>query len=321
MPLRPEVPARAGAGAGGRSPGPGRGAASDWVARPGSGGSGLGGSGLGRSDPANDAEAARELRLRTARREITKRRRITQRLRQALACGGLVLYYQPLVALETGMIRGAEALPRLQHRRRGLIPPNHFMPVAERSDLIIDMGGWMLRTACDEAANWPGTIAAALPLTLRHLQSGRVIRQLLDALARSELAPERIELELTEAMLINDQEDVVFSLKALQSIGVRLALANFGTGYASLSALKRLPLATLRLDRSLIQNLSEGPAGAAIVHAAIEAGHALGCRVLADGVEAQAQFDLLRQLGCDEGQGAYFGGPVAADELAAMLRI
>jgi EAL domain-containing protein (putative c-di-GMP-specific phosphodiesterase class I) len=301
MPLRPETPTRVPAPTGGDAVPRG---VPERVARP---------------DPASDAEAARELRLRTARREVTERRRITLRLRHALAGGGLVLHYQPLVTLKTGMIRGAEALPRLQHRRRGLIPPNHFMPVAERSDIIIDMGGWMLRAACEEATTWPGDIVVAMPLTVRHLQSGRMIRQLLEALSQTQLEPARIEIELTETMLINDQEDLVFSLKALQSIGVRLALTNFGTGYASLSALKRLPLATLRLDRSLVQNLSEGQAGPAIVHAAIEAGHALGCRVLADGIETEAQYDLLRQLGCDDGQGNYFGAAVPATDLAAML--
>jgi EAL domain-containing protein (putative c-di-GMP-specific phosphodiesterase class I) len=268
---------------------------------------------------AQASQASRELRLRTARREITERRRIIHRLRQALGSGGFVLHYQPLVSLKSGMIRGAEAIIRLQHSRRGLIPANHFMPVAERSDVINDVGGWMLQTACMEAGAWPACISVALTLSLRHLQSGRLIRQLLEALSRSGMAPERLELELTEAMLIDDNEDTAFSLKALQGIGVRMALNNFGIGYASLSALKRLPLATLRLDRSLIQNLGEGQADLAIVHAAIEAGHALGCAVLADGVESEQQFKLLSQIGCDEGQGTYFSQAVAAAEMAAIV--
>jgi EAL domain-containing protein (putative c-di-GMP-specific phosphodiesterase class I) len=263
--------------------------------------------------------SARELRLRTARREITERRRITQRLRQALATGGFVLHYQPLVSLKTGLIRGAEALIRLQHSRRGLIPSNHFMPIAERSDVINDVGGWMFYNACLEAGGWPSAISVAITLSIRHLQSGRLIRQLLEALSRSGMPAERLELELTEATLIDENDDTVFALKALQGIGVRMALNNFGTGYASLSALKRLPLTTLRLDRSLIQNLGDGQADSAIVRAAIEAGHALGCVVLADGVETEQQFKLLGQIGCDEGQGAYFSQPVSANEIGAML--
>jgi EAL domain-containing protein (putative c-di-GMP-specific phosphodiesterase class I) len=270
-------------------------------------------------DPASTAQSARELRLRTARREITERRRITHRLRQALSSGGFILHYQPLVSLKSGLIRGAETLIRLQHSRRGLITPNHFMPVAERSDVINDVGGWMLHQACVEAGAWPNGLSVAVTLSLRHLQSGRLIRQLLEALSHSCMAPERLELQLSEAMLIDDNDDTAFSLKALQGIGVRMALNNFGIGYASLSALKRLPLSTLRLDRSMIQNLGEGPGGTAIVRAAIEAGHALGCNVLADGIETEQQYELLGEIGCDEGQGAYFSHPVTAAEMAAMV--
>lgn len=261
---------------------------------------------------------ARELRLRTARREITERRRITQRLRQALCTGGFVLHYQPIISFSSGLARGAETLIRLQHSRRGLIPAAHFMPMAERSDVIVDVTGWILATACAEAAGWPGHFSVCLELSLRHLQSGRLVRQLLEALSRSGLAPERLELEITETMLIDDNDDTVFSLRALQGIGVRLALNNFGTGYASLSALKRLQIATLRLDRSLVQNLAEA-SGSALIRAAVEAGHALGCAVLADGVETQGQFERLQALGVDEGQGAYFSQPITAAEMAAMF--
>jgi len=273
------------------------------------------GFGSGSSHPA----AARALRLRTARREITERRRITERLRQALSDGGFVLHYQPLVSLRSGAPRGAEALIRLHHNRRGLIPANHFLPVVERSDVIIDVGVWMLDTACAAAAAWPDGRSVALTLSLRHLRSGRLIRQLLDTLDRTGLPPERLELELTEEMLIDDSDDAVFSLKALQGLGVRMALNNFGAGYASLSALKRLRLTTLRLDRSLVKNLGEGQAEAAIVHAAIDAGHALGCKVLADGVETEPQFKMLEQIGCDEGQGAFFGSAMPAGQLVEVF--
>lgn len=265
-------------------------------------------------------DPARDLRLRTARREITERRRITQRLRQALSSDGFVLHYQPQITLSTGAPRGGEAMIRLAHNRRGLILPSHFMPVAERSDIINDVGGWMLSHACNEASHWPEGFTLALTLSLRHLQSGRLmVKQLMEALNRSQIPAARLELELSEAMLIDAHEDTEFALRALQGIGVRLALNNFGTGYASLSALRRVPLTTLRLDRSLIQHLDESPSGAAIVQAAIEAGHALGCRVLADGIEHAAQFRLLAGLGCDEGQGSYFSQPVGAAEMAAML--
>lgn len=260
----------------------------------------------------------KELRQRTARREITERRRITLRLHQALCTGGFTLHYQPIVNLSSGLASGAETLIRLQHTRRGLIPAAHFMPIAERSDVIVDVTGWIINTASAEAAGWPGHFALFTPLSQRHLQSGRLVRQLLETFSRSGLAPDRLHLEITEPMLLDDNDDTIFALRALQGLGVPLALNNFGTGYASLSALKRLKFSTLRLDRSLIQNLSENT-GVAIVRAAVEAGHALGCRVLADGVETEEQFQRLVEIGADEGQGPYFSAPVDAAEMAAMF--
>ncbi len=263
--------------------------------------------------------SARELRQRTARREITERRRLIQRLRQALATGGFIIQYQPLASLNSGLVRGAEALIRLRHNRRGLVAAGHFMPVAERSELMPEIGAWMLRQACAEAANWPACVSVALSLSPAHLHSGHLVRQLLEALNRSGMAAERLELELSESMLIDDDQETVFCLRALQGLGVRLALNNFGLGYASLSALKRLPITTLRLDRSLIQNLGEGGPSTAILRAAIDAGHALGCTVLADGVEHEAQFRQLGEFGCDEGQGAYFGPVMDAALITTML--
>ena len=270
------------------------------------------------SGSAPPQHSPKELRLRTARREITERRRINQRLRQALFTGGFVLQYQPLVSFASGLARGAETQIRLQHSRRGLIPAQHFMPAAERSELIVDIAGWMLHAACAEAAAWPVSLSVCIALTLRHLQSGKLMQQLLEALSRSGLAPDRLEMEITEAMLLDENDDTTFALRALQGIGVRLALNNFGTGYASLSALKRLKFATLRLDRSLTQNLAED-SGTAIMRAAIEAGHALGCTVLADGVETEGQFLRLQAIGADEGQGAYFSQPLDAAEMTAMF--
>lgn len=262
--------------------------------------------------------SARELRQRTARREITERRRIIARLRQALATGGFLLHYQPIINLQSGLARGAETFLRLRHARRGLIAAPHFMPIAERSELIIDIESWVLGMACDDAAGWPGGFTLSTALSPRHLQSGLLVRQVLEALSKTGLAPERLEFEINESMLIDGNDDTVFSLRALQGLGARLALGQFGTGYASLSALKRLPISSLRLDRSLVQNLHEGPQGSALVRAAIEAGHALGCTVLAEGVETPEQYQILCDLRADEGQGPYFSAPVTATEMAAM---
>ncbi len=265
--------------------------------------------------------SSRTLRARMTRRELTERRRIIRHLRQALSAGDFVLRHQPLVSLATGRIRGAEALIRLQHSRRGLITPNHFMPVAERSDIVNDIGGWTLHQACADAVTWPAGLTVGVLLSLHHLQSSQFIRHVLEALNRSTLAPERLELEFTDAMLIDDNDITAFTLKALRGIGVRMALNNFGRSYGSLNVLKRLPLTTLRLDRSMLQNLGQDAADTAIIHAVIEAGHALGSTILAEGIETEQQFDLLRQLDCDEGQGNYFSQPVAAAEISAIATL
>ncbi len=258
---------------------------------------------------------ARELRVRAARRDVTERRRIADRLQQALRQDGFLLHYQPFIHLKSGGMQGAEASIRLQHRRRGLILPHHFMPVAERFDIINEIGAWMLRHACADAASWPSPCVVAIRLAHRQLRSGLLIKHLIETLAASGLASERLELGLSEAMLIDDDADTLFTIKALASLNVRMALIDFGAHHARLAALRRLPLSTLKLDRSLIQRLGLDHGDNAMVHAAVEAGHAMGCTVLADGVETDAQYRLLTDIGCDEGQGPYFSQSLNINEL------
>ncbi|MDR3520062.1 MAG: EAL domain-containing protein [Acidocella sp.] len=269
-------------------------------------------------DIAGDSEA-RELRARAARRDVSERRRIAERLRQALTHEGFLLHYQPYMHLKTGRLEGAEAVIRLKHRRRGLILPHHFMPVAEHFEVINDIGAWMLHRACADAAHWPAQANVSVRLAHRQLRSGHLIKHLIEALTRTGLASERLELCLSEAMLIDDDPDTIFTIKALASLGARLALNDFGTGHASLAALKRLPLSTLKLDRQMVQRLGQDYGDNAIVHAAIEAGHAMGCSVLADGVESEAQSRLLQEIGCDEAQGPYFAQPVPAEDFLKRL--
>jgi EAL domain-containing protein (putative c-di-GMP-specific phosphodiesterase class I) len=266
----------------------------------------------------------RELRAQAARNDMAERRRITQKLRTALAEGGFVLYYQPKVHLKTGRVRGAEALLRLQHRRRGLILPAHFMPVAERSDIINEIGAWSLNEACREAARWPERFSVSLNISHRQLRSGKLTKQIIEALTQSGLAPPRLELELSEATLIDENEDTAFGLKAARALGVGVALDDFGAGYGSLSALRRMPLTTLKLDRSVILGLAapgrdQAEHDSAILRAAIEAAHALGWTVVADGIETETQCRLLDQMGCDEAQGSYFCPPLPATEFLARL--
>lgn len=272
--------------------------------------------------PPNPAQLLRDpqlLRARAARDDIALRRRVILKLRAALAEDGFVLHYQPKLNLRTGEIRGAEAMIRLQHRRRGLILPAHFMPVAERSDIVNEIGAWALRTACREAMRWPAKFSLSLNVSHRQLRSGQLTKQVIEALGQSGLAAERLELELSEAMLIDDNEETSFSVKAARALGVGVALDDFGAGYGSLSVLKRMPLTTLKLDRSVIMGLQHSQSDSAILRAAIDAAHALGCKVIADGVETEAQSDILRQMGCDEGQGSYFSAALPAAELRAAL--
>ena len=254
-----------------------------------------------------------------APRDATERRRVTRRLRHALAAGELLLHYQPLVALESGRIRGAEALVRLRHHRLGLLPANHFMPGAEQEDIIVEVGGWLLEQACAQAAIWPASASIAVTLALRQLHDRKFIRQFLERLGRTGIGAERLELGLTEAILTDATTNTTFSLKALQGLGVRLALTNFSVASVSLPALRRLRPATVRLDRALTHNLDSGPAGNAIVRASIAAGHELGCTVRADGIDTKRQFRKLLKLGCDEGQGQYFSPPLGGTQMTAQF--
>ncbi len=262
---------------------------------------------------------ARHLRARAARRDIAERRRVAARLRLALAQNEFLLHYQPYQHLKSGIIRGAEAVIRLQHRRRGLIMPHHFMPIAERFDVVNDIGAWLLLNACQSAATWPSSTCVAIRLAHRQLRSGKLAKQLIDALTKSGLAASRLELGLTEPMLIDRDDDTIFAIRALAGLGVRMAIDDFGAGYASLAALKRLPLTTLKLDRGIVQRLGQDHGDTAIVHAAVEAGHAMGCSVLADGVETPEQCRLLEDIGCDYGQGPYISPPLTTPQFLARL--
>jgi EAL domain-containing protein (putative c-di-GMP-specific phosphodiesterase class I) len=261
----------------------------------------------------------RTAREGSVRHDESERRRVTRRLRHALAAGDLLLHYQPLVALTSGRIRGAEALVRLRHHRLGLLPPSHFMPGAEQADIILEVGFWLLDQACAQVAAWPEPVCVTVMLALRQLQHRKFIQQLLQRLGRTGIAPARLECTLTEAMLTNATANAAFNLKALQGLGVRLALTNFSAPCASLPALRRLRFTTLRLDRALTRGLDNGPVSDAVVRDAIEAGHDLGCAVLADGVDTKRQFNKLLKLGCDEGQGNYFSPPLGAAQITAQF--
>lgn len=247
-----------------------------------------------------------------------QRRQLDRDLRRAVSQGDLVVHYQPRWSLATGAITGAEALVRWPDRRRGLVPPNEFIPAAERSGLIHALGRWVLREACTEALGWPG-LTVSVNVSARQLREGMLLDQLGVALAESGLAPERLELEFAEGVLLECDTDLLLTLCALRDLGVRIALDDFGSDCASLSMLKRLPLTTMKLDRFLVRELPRSREEASIVYAAIGAGHAMGLTIVAEGVEMEAQRALLSGLGCDEAQGYLFSRPVPSAILHTLF--
>lgn len=250
--------------------------------------------------------------------EAIERKRMEQDLRQAVRQDNFSLLYQPRYCLRTGVAVGCEALIRWPHRRRGLVSPAAFIPLAEQSGLITPIGGFALRAACAEAAGWARGVVS-VNVSARQLADQALLGQVAAALEESGLAPERLELELTESMLLDVDTDALLCLSALRDRGVGLALDDFGTGYASLGMLKRLPLSAMKLDRSLIRELPDEKEDVAIVRAAVQTGHALGLTVVGEGVEQEGQRDFLAAIGCDEAQGYLLDRPMPAEQLRTRM--
>lgn len=253
------------------------------------------------------------------REEATEQRRIERDLGLALARGGLMVHYQPRVCMRSGRTVGAEALLRWRHPRRGMVPPSAFIPVAERSGLIRELGGWVLETACAEAALWPGDIALSVNVSARQLVDAVLLSQVSAALAHSGLPASRLEVELTESMLVGASIENLLTLSAVRDMEVGIALDDFGTGYASLASLRHLPLTALKLDRSMIKGMLDEPENLVIIRAMVEIGHALGLKVVAEGVETPEERDALAELGCNEGQAYLFGRPMPGEALRKRL--
>jgi len=237
----------------------------------------------------------------------------------ALEQGQLTLHYQPRLCLATRRTVGAEALARWPHRRRGMIPPSEFIPLAERIGLITRLGGWALSAACAEAARWPGKSAVSVNVSARQLAEGLLLRQVRSALEGSGLPPGRLEIELTESLLVDASIETLLTLSAVRDLGVGIALDDFGTGYASLAALKRLPLTAMKLDRSLVRGVPRHREDTAIARAVVEIGHALDLAIVAEGVSSEEQCRFLAALGCEEGQSYFFGQPVPAERFRQHL--
>jgi len=250
---------------------------------------------------------------------------IERDLRRALERDELALVYQPILSLGGRAIVGVEALLRWQHPQRGLVVPSEFLMIAEEAGLIEPIGRWVLDTACRQLTEWlralPGAPPVWIAVNLSTVQVARpgLAEMVADVLARAELDPRCLSLEITESLMLRDADALSEALPALKEIGVQVALDDFGTGYSSLGYLTRLPIDALKIDRSFVDGLGTDDRDSAITEAIIAMAHALSLIVVAEGVESPLQLAELTQLGCDLAQGFYFSPPVAPDALARML--
>ena len=251
--------------------------------------------------------------------EVRARRSLEMDLRQALVDGGFEVYYQPCLDLQTNAITGCEALVRWRHPQRGMISPAEFIPLAEDTGLINQLGEWVLTTACKEAVSWPGNIRLAVNVSPIQFRSGTLALKVMAALSASGLAASRLELEITEAVLIRDDEAALAVLHDLRTIGVRIALDDFGTGYSSLSYLQRFPFDKIKIDRCFITDIAEPEGSSCIVQAVVNIAAERHMTTTAEGVETEQQRDLLRELGCSEMQGYLFSPPKPAAEIRPLL--
>ena len=250
---------------------------------------------------------------RHAKAEAAQRRRLERDLATAAENGGFVLDYQPRINLDSGRRSGAEARISWQ-RRHGMVPPGAFRPLADSAGLTGEIGGWMLKTACVEAATWPGG-AVSVAVSAQQLANHVLARQVAQALELSALSPERLELAFTEALLAEVETDTVLLLSALRDLGTGISVDEFGAVVGSLALLKRLPLSSMKLARTLLREVAENGEEAAFAHAVIDAGRALGLTIVADGIETSRQCGLLARIGCEEGQGPLFGQRLSAAAL------
>ena len=250
---------------------------------------------------------------------LQARRRLELDLRKALVAGEFELHYQPLINLRSNCITACEALLRWRHPDRGLVGPSDFISVLEETALITVVGEWILREACREAATWPDQIKVAVNLSPVQFKSLNLVAAVSIALAGARLPAGRLELEITESVLLQDCEATLATLHQLKELGVMIAMDDFGTGYSSLSYLQKFPFDKIKIDRSFISNLTCGKDSIAIVRAVATLGASLGMATTAEGVENKDQLDQLRAEGCTEVQGYYFSPPRPAHELVGLL--
>jgi EAL domain-containing protein (putative c-di-GMP-specific phosphodiesterase class I) len=252
--------------------------------------------------------------------KLHERRAMETDLRCAITGSGLVLHYQPQVDLVTGHIVGAEALLRWHRPGHGIVQPDRFISVAEDTGLIVPIGLWVLREACQRATRWPARIGVAINVSPVQLRQPDFVETVTQAIRESGIEPSRVELEITESVLMQDTEQTLAKLAKLHTFGVALAMDDFGTGYSSLGYLQKFRFDKIKIDRSFISRLGQDRNADAIVRAVVGMTEALGVCANAEGVETSEQAEVLREQGCAEAQGFLYSPPISGEAFERMLQ-
>jgi diguanylate cyclase (GGDEF)-like protein len=262
----------------------------------------------------------------TMQRDMLQQMQLEGDLRNAIDSQEFILHYQPIIDLVSGTVSEVEALVRWQHPTRGIISPADFIPIAERTGLIVPLGHWVLKEACTQVVAWDAQFPTMPPLVLsvnlspRQFQRSALINDIETVLRETKFPASRLKLEITEGAILGDDEATLQTLVKLKNLGIKLAVDDFGTGYSSLSYLRKLPIDCLKIDRSFINDLSFGAEGLAIVRAIIAMAKSLGLTITAEGVETKEQYDLLKEQSCSFGQGYLFSRPIESSSFLALLR-
>ena len=252
---------------------------------------------------------------------IIERRRLENDLRFAIRHGELKLHFQPRYRIADGQMVGAEALVRGQHPERGLVPPDVFIPIAEESGLILSLSNWVLDTACHCAVLWPEHLFVSVNLSSTEFKRGNLVERIQKALKDSGIDPGRVELEITESVMLEDASGALEVMRTLKRLGVRISMDDFGTGYSSLSYLRAFPFDGLKIDRSFLNRLDESEDDKAIIRAIVGLGRALSLTVTAEGIETAEHLKLLKAVSCDEGQGYYLSRPLDVDAFNDLVSV